>query len=666
MWWEGVVKNPIWSNFKAEIKSQKWKYNYLDTVPSLSLLICNSTADSICGTKKDVKKWIAAVVFPHPEMLKVFVSVLIWEYSSPTLKTLCPYCDPCDSFKVIPFQTNIIPNSRVELEKLVQESKQLNPDPHSVEVLLRYGTSNFDVRLRSKQVIMKDILRHPIESGFNLFADIHLTSLIFNKLTNITFLGAVGKYIYKWEHVTVNACSMTKTVKPHPVFRPMILWYSSRIPSLFQDSRLIIEVEQYRIVSCHKEQVHWTSQLLELISPFDRWTWLLIFTMCATVSCIVKMAYKCQNRRNKNLFDVIFYITTQSLEQYNSLFVTDSKTTKASFYWCVFFVPITWLYLSTLYKGDNVTRLTAEPPQIQFDTFEMLENYQFNTYSIRYSLRPQYFYVKLNFIISEIRKLQKEFGSVVTHEALPAVSELWFRLMVWLKNYNSFKLCLNYLKDEISKQMWKYINNSAMLPDYGQRFYENIPTVLNMHMNKCNKSAMILHRPLAIQLHTLLKQSGKPSFLLRDKVLETFWGYKFGGHFPPNLVFRARHLFEAGVFDWWPRFLEYSLVLKTHIHGHTLMGSYNQNTTTGNRGSKTAVAVLTLIPGVGLLVSLFIFICGEKHFIKTLLKSASIFFSKCSSLSIKIFQHIWQLLFKLHVQKENIISINVQPKTVAF
>lgn len=39
----------------------------------------------------------------------------------------------------------------------------------------------------------------------------------------------------------------------------------------------------------------------------------------------------------------------------------------------VFFVAITWMYLSSLYKGDNVTRVTAEPHLTQFDTFKSFE-----------------------------------------------------------------------------------------------------------------------------------------------------------------------------------------------------------------------------------------------------------------------------------------------------
>lgn len=54
--------------------------------------------------------------------------------------------------------------------------------------------------------------------------------------------------------------------------------------------------------------------------------------------------------------------------------------------------------------------------------------------------------------------------------------------------------------------MRKYINNSAMLPDYGRETgYENISTMLNIYINKWKNSTMILGRPIAIKIHTIQK-----------------------------------------------------------------------------------------------------------------------------------------------------------------
>ncbi len=143
--------------------------------------------------------------------------------------------------------------------------------------------------------------------------------------------------------------------------------------------------------------------------------------------------------------------------------------------------------------------------------------------------------------MSELRKLNKKHGSIISHEAFPVVSDLWYQLMIWIRPLGTAQLGLNFLKDEIPKQTWKYINNSAMMP---------IELNYSVYMKMCNKSAIIVDQPIAIKLYTVLKQMGKPSFLGKDKIVEVFWGYKFVGYFPPKLVLRARYIFEAGIFEW--------------------------------------------------------------------------------------------------------------------
>ncbi len=46
----------------------------------------------------------------------------------------------------------------------------------------------------------------------------------------------------------------------------------------------------------------------------------------------------------------------------------------------MWFIPVIWLLFSTLYKGDNITNLTANPPLIHFDKFETLVGYGFQIY----------------------------------------------------------------------------------------------------------------------------------------------------------------------------------------------------------------------------------------------------------------------------------------------
>ncbi len=100
------------------------------------------------------------------------------------------------------------------------------------------------------------------------------------------------------------------------------------------------------------------------------------------------------------------------------------------------------MYLGIVYKGDNMTRLIAEPPLIQFNTFEKLQDNNFSTFTRRINLGS--FDYASDYNISELTKLHAEHGSVITHEAIPAISEIWYDLMLLLRPYNYFELSLNF------------------------------------------------------------------------------------------------------------------------------------------------------------------------------------------------------------------------------
>lgn len=102
-----------------------------------------------------------------------------------TLKTLCRYCDPCDSFKYIPILAKGIPNSKNALQSLFRETQNINPYPHSVEIGLIMNIEQFkDLKKkerRSNQAVLEHTQMFSIEyaiNGLNTFADIHLTSLL--------------------------------------------------------------------------------------------------------------------------------------------------------------------------------------------------------------------------------------------------------------------------------------------------------------------------------------------------------------------------------------------------------------------------------------------------------------------------------------------------------
>jgi hypothetical protein len=159
-------------------------------------------------------------------------------------------------------------------------------------------------------------------------------------------------------------------------------------------------------------------------------------------------------------------------------------------------------------------------------------------------------------------------------------------------------------------------------------------------------------------MHLILQQMGKTAFLGKDKILQSFWGYRLWGYFPPKFVFRGRHIFEAGVFEWWGKHLDFSLVLQTNVGRERIMSQYNQTAKTKMGGNKAAVAVLCLIPGVGLLISFAVFLFSEKcseHDILPILR-------RLLSAVKKELQRTVNFVLKLDSSADNVSSINVHPK----
>lgn len=214
--------------------------------------------------------------------------------------------------------------------------------------------------------------------------------------------------------------------------------------------------------------------------------------------------------------------------------------TKLGFFLSTFFVPLVWLLLSTLYKGDNITRLTAEPPLTQFDTFSSLVQNHFQIRIRTFNLNESHFHPYFDWL--ESAKLALLHGSVKGHEAFPIISELWYEIIMQLRPGQQNERSLIYLRDEISQKMWNFIDNSAMIVNYGVAQYVNMETIIDTHMNKCNRSAMILPRDMAFQLYTTLKRDKKPVSLAGMLSLKHF------GDISMKVIFRQTYFIKGDIF----------------------------------------------------------------------------------------------------------------------
>lgn len=229
--------------------------------------------------------------------------------------------------------------------------------------------------------------------------------------------------------------------------------------------------------------------------------------------------------------------------------------------------------------------------------------------------------------------------------------------------FQSRRTKFNIFENEITKQMQKYINNSAMTPNHGQSYEKYIGTILNIHMNNCYKLAIILSEHDAIKLYTVRKHLDKLSFLGKNKMLKTFQGYIYHRYFPIEIIDRTKYIFDVGVFEWWQKCFEYSCKLKLNVHSKKIMSLFGKNVTSQIDGStKTAVTLLSLIPGTGLLISFITFIYVESG--STLVKRHPLrsWYTESFNGVKKLFQWVRKLASKMDVKVEQVFAINVQPR----
>ncbi len=153
----------------------------------------------------------------------------------------------------------------------------------------------------------------------------------------------------------------------------------------------------------------------------------------------------------------------------------------------------------------------------------------------------------------------------------------------------------------------------------------------------------------------------KPSFYVKEKILEQFWGYEFSRYFPTKLLSRVRYVFESGLFEWWQKYFYYSLVLKSNQYAEKIIPKIaNQTVTSENGKTKTAVTILSLIPGVGFLISVFVFIV-ENCFTRTFCGKVFAFDTNCLNMVRKFCFFVDKIILKFVLQKDDVILINIKP-----
>lgn len=107
--------------------------------------------------------------------------------------------------------------------------------------------------------------------------------------TTINFKTESDNAKFYWKKVYIDSCVASKSINYHPMFRPFFLLTKKIHLSNFHDIGLIFHKTRMRFSACHRKQLHWTTQLKELVIVFDYFTWSLLVAVIYVLSRIQKL-----------------------------------------------------------------------------------------------------------------------------------------------------------------------------------------------------------------------------------------------------------------------------------------------------------------------------------------------------------------------------------------
>ncbi len=644
--YDTVLKIPFW--IKNELNNSDnsnelivWQKYFLNTVPKYTVLICDTKPDSICLRKSEKKKWISAVL-GDSENVNMFETILIHKTTSPfkwELYTLCPYCNLCNPFKLLLVESNEFPNINdlTTQDSVIEDIQKANQ--FRIDIILSLSIENyydFEGKPRTtKRAVLEHINLLSLEDGnkISYLADLHLLSDFLPKNSTLRHLKNIEADVFRWKTLKISTCRKSKYVAYHPKLRPLIQKDTHLHLGSHQDFGLVWRRRQLRFVSCHEEKIHWLHQLKELVTVFDISTWVLLILLVLATSKMMKYVCKCaQNATGKQypIFtygDTWFLLYSSILDQSSIVFGRVELRKKLCFYLTFSCIPFVFFTLGNHYKGDNITRLTLSAPLVPFDTFDSLIDNQFKIFVRRVRI-SKFVYRYLRIVFSIKNDYIQENG----HEAYPLVSELWNEILTRWSVLEARRL--KHLKDELSNNMWKYLNHSEMFPpklnqsfDKYTSYYESVDEVLELGMEECNKSAIILKENMAISVYTHLLAKKKPVYFGKEVISENLGGYRFSGYFPTYVFRRSKHYFQSGIAEWWTKYFKWVVMVKTRAAEIKLMLSKGENDTTSHQVASGGNAyALVCIPLSGLIISLLAFIFFD-----------NLFFNKCVDFFKKVF-----------------------------
>ncbi len=130
------------------------------------------------------------------------------------------------------------------------------PSPHSVQIALRNNLSKYTDLQTNSKAIMSYIktwqANYDHVGTMRHLADQLILFSLFPKTTNITI-----SYDYpEWKNLCLDSCNTKRAINAQLKFRPLV-WVNQKGHLVgYQVPGFIIDMNEFRFVSCHKERRH--------------------------------------------------------------------------------------------------------------------------------------------------------------------------------------------------------------------------------------------------------------------------------------------------------------------------------------------------------------------------------------------------------------------------
>ncbi len=321
-------------------------------------------------------------------------------------------------------------------------------------------------------------------------------------------------------------------------------------------------ISHLKFVSCgNAETLGLGSAFIDLVSVYDKYVWL------GTLSCVVLLSLAVRQISRfsagypvivkESIFgDTVLSIAKVLLEQGDPIRVSLYRHLGSNRILFTSFLMV-GIVLSTLFKNENISKITLPFQAIPYDNLPSLISNNFiiytrGTYYSTTNLRTLPIFRELPFA-ANLFSLMHPKGNYSQHQiSFFFQSELYIygqgetSTLNW--QYWFFSL------ESMPTHVYNLMKITNLLPNWMDQLI-NFNEGQNEILNNCNKTALLLPGFEANSLYYELKSEGKSAFLGEDLDMSVEFGIKFLRRVNPQILVRMKSLYSAGLWNWWTKIL---------------------------------------------------------------------------------------------------------------